>query len=277
MPLSQMRVLWNRKLMYSIFPADNDDEDPNEGLRDPNLHTDDPFNFFKLSRALRLLLAREITVEEADEADLLLREYCIELIELYGPEVMCQNHHYCTHIRECIRDFGPLHGFWTFLFERINKVLKSYKTSNHAGDELETSFFRKFHRTIQHSRVMARSFTGTNMFVDETIIAMHCATADARGTVQGLARELDEANVDGGVAFHLAPRFQEASMSPFLYGKMLRHLRENIGIRLRSHIALGPEPPLLHNAIIRRSPEFAGRRLSHLWLSKYMFSCCTGV
>jgi hypothetical protein len=45
-------------------------------------------------------------------------------------------------------------GFWTFLFERLNKVLKSYNSSNHSGGELETSFFREFHRTILQSRLV---------------------------------------------------------------------------------------------------------------------------
>lgn len=67
---------------------------------------------------------------------------------------MRPNHHYATHVPECIYDFGPLHCFWTFLFERINKVLKSYNSANHSGGELEVSFFREFHRTIQQSRVV---------------------------------------------------------------------------------------------------------------------------
>jgi hypothetical protein len=49
-------------------------------------------------------------------------------------------------------------GFWTFLFERLNKILKSYNTANHAGGELEVSFFREFHRTVGHSRMVHSSF-----------------------------------------------------------------------------------------------------------------------
>lgn len=75
-------------------------------------------------------------------------------MQLYGPSVIRPNHHYACHTAESVRDYGPLHEFWTFLFERLNKVLKSYKTSNHAGGELETSFFREFHRTVQESRLV---------------------------------------------------------------------------------------------------------------------------
>lgn len=111
-------------------------------------------------------------------------------------------------------DYGPLHCFWTFLFERINKVLKSYKTSNHAGGELETSFFREFHRTLQLSRVvsllpysiaicngsvpqMAAANASNNKFAADSIALMYRATSDDRGTVQGLAQELDSISEDG--------------------------------------------------------------------------------
>lgn len=66
------------------------------------------------------------------------------------------NHHYSVHVAPSARDFGPLHTFWTFLFERINKVLKSYNSANHSGGELEVSFFREFHRTVQQSRVVSK-------------------------------------------------------------------------------------------------------------------------
>lgn len=68
---------------------------------------------------------------------------------------MRPNHHYATDTTESIRDYGPLHGFWTFLFERLNKVLKSYRTNNHGGGELKTTFFREFHRTVLSSRLVS--------------------------------------------------------------------------------------------------------------------------
>lgn len=74
--------------------------------------------------------------------------------QLYGPSVIRPNHHYAVHTPDSVRDYGPLHEFWTFLFERLNKVLKSYRTSNHAGGELETLFFREFHRTVQETRLV---------------------------------------------------------------------------------------------------------------------------
>ncbi|KAJ7748675.1 hypothetical protein B0H16DRAFT_1319717 [Mycena metata] len=107
--------------------GDDSDKEEREARAPPNLHPDDPVNFCKLATSL------------------------------YGESVIKPNHHYATHTAENVRDYGPLQEFWTFLFERINKVLKSYNSSNHSGGELETSFFREFHRTVQTSRIVGPS------------------------------------------------------------------------------------------------------------------------
>lgn len=59
---------------------DDDDDEPEPVY--PNLHPRDPGNFFKLSAALKLLLGRKITDMDIDTADALLREYCVELMEV---------------------------------------------------------------------------------------------------------------------------------------------------------------------------------------------------
>ncbi|KAL4258273.1 hypothetical protein AB1N83_009184 [Pleurotus pulmonarius] len=216
---------------HDIFVDINcEDEDVPQ---DPNLHPDDPAHFGMLTKALRLLLGHEIRLSEAEEADALLRGYGLELLELYGPEVIRPNHHYATHVLECVRDFGPLHEFWTFLYERINKVLKSYKTSNHAGGELETSFFREFHRTVQLSRVMAAAYSHGNSQTRDSVAAMYRATSDDRGTVQALAREVDEATEDGGLAFCLSQKVTESAMTDTLYAKVFFYLRERLHLRRR--------------------------------------------
>jgi hypothetical protein len=76
-------------------------------------------------------------------------------MQLYGADVIRPNHHYAVHTAYFIYDYGPLYGFWTFLFERLNKVLKSYNTNNHSGGELEVTFFREFHRTSVVSRAVS--------------------------------------------------------------------------------------------------------------------------
>ncbi|MCP6657865.1 hypothetical protein NL521_28435, partial [Klebsiella pneumoniae] len=62
-----------------------------------------------------------------------------------------------THIFDQIRDYGPVYGFWTYLFERLNKLLKSYSSNNHAGGELEVTFFREFWRETRLRRMVGVS------------------------------------------------------------------------------------------------------------------------
>jgi hypothetical protein len=148
-----------------------DSHDNVEEPRQANLHPDDPANFFKLSKFLKIVLAHSITNDDINDAEGLIRSYCTELLhvsffliaelrdispslKLYGKHVIRPNHHYATHVPDCLRDYGPMVGFWTFLFERLNKILKSYNSSNHSGGELEVSFFREFHRTMAHSRMV---------------------------------------------------------------------------------------------------------------------------
>ncbi|KAJ7782582.1 hypothetical protein DFH07DRAFT_864942 [Mycena maculata] len=66
-------------------------------------------------------------------------------ILLYGMAEMKPNHHWCVHIPDQVRDYGPLYSFWAFLMERLNKVLKNLNSNNWAGGLLEVSMVREFH------------------------------------------------------------------------------------------------------------------------------------
>jgi hypothetical protein len=108
------------------------------------------------------------------------------------------------------------------VFERLNKVLKSYSTNNHAGGELETTFVREFMRNTSLRRLV--SIFPTAMYLVpsvlilvqllslsaediesspetdnlcETIRMLLMSDGDARGTVAALSREIDEFAADG--------------------------------------------------------------------------------
>ena len=57
---------------------------------------------------------------------------------------MRPNHHYATHTAEFICDFGPTAGFWSFIFERLNKVLKGMNHNNHGNGVIEATFLKQF-------------------------------------------------------------------------------------------------------------------------------------
>ncbi|KII90058.1 hypothetical protein PLICRDRAFT_577874 [Plicaturopsis crispa FD-325 SS-3] len=207
----------------SVVPEDDkqQDGDPSKPDQPFSLHPDDPKNFLKLSTAITLLSKHTLLEHQIVEAELLIREYCTELITLYGPSVIKPNHHYATHVPDCARNFGPLHGFWTFLFERLNKVLKSFNTNNHSNGELETTFFQEFQRTCLSSRVtyMLSGYPPDSLQSRLAELMLKASNED-RGTVAALttlSQELDDENQDAGKRFVLSPRYERKAMGSETY------------------------------------------------------------
>ena len=130
----------------------------NRCLLDPR----DPGNFLKLVSALNIFLADSLTDAEINKADTLIHEHNIELIEvsqaLAGFALYQANHNlalqpcsyqakpplFNTYSRIYICDFGPVAGFWTYIFEQLNKTLKSQKHNNHGRGVLEMTWFNTF-------------------------------------------------------------------------------------------------------------------------------------
>ncbi|KIO14402.1 hypothetical protein M404DRAFT_18570 [Pisolithus tinctorius Marx 270] len=142
------------------------------------------------------------------EADQLLCEYNIELIKLYGSGVIKPNHHYSMHVSNCTHNFGLLHDFWTFLFEHLNKVLKSFKVNNHTNGELEMTFFKEFHRTCESLRVIySLCANPMKSLGSEAAQIMQKAMHKECGTITGLAalcNDLDEVSADAEILILVA-------------------------------------------------------------------------
>lgn len=103
----------------------------------------------------------------------------------------------------------------------------------------------------------ANASTAADSPIHKSITAMYSATADDRGTVQALARELDEANEDGmlffffisvgcelkqitvsgGIQRQLSPRSSKIQMTVEVYDIVLRHMRSRFpSANLRSEM-----------------------------------------
>lgn len=138
------------------------------------MHPRDADNFLNLAAAMKILLARSIDRADLPRARELLTEYLSGLQEVrlsefmtsaddacalqIRPDIIKPNHHYVTHIFEQILDYGPVYGFWTFLFERLNKILKSYSVNNRDGGELEVTFFREFSCEVRIRKMVSCVF-----------------------------------------------------------------------------------------------------------------------
>ncbi|KAI0685851.1 hypothetical protein C8T65DRAFT_835719 [Cerioporus squamosus] len=226
-----------------VYLSEEDDSGDEGGAANPSMHPRDLSNFLKLSHALRLLLVEELTVSDIAAADRLLREYCTELLELYGPGVIKPNHHYATHTGDFALNYGPLREFWTFVFERLNKILKSFKTNNHDGGELECTFLREFHRTAELHRLLAEGLRDASAdCVREGCKKMVQASVDIRGTVQQFAQDVENAYIDGGITLQLSPRASHGSMELELYSEFTRFLRRTHPLQAFCTV-LAPYPP----------------------------------
>ncbi|KAG1816313.1 uncharacterized protein BJ212DRAFT_1480762 [Suillus subaureus] len=121
------------------------DNEPPTHLKDMAMHADDADNFLNLAAALKIILGWSISDTDIPQAKELLNKYLLRFLEIH-PKHVKPSHHWVTHIFEQLEDYGPIYGFWMFLFECLNKVLKSYSTNNHGDGKIEISFFRAFTR-----------------------------------------------------------------------------------------------------------------------------------
>ncbi|KAF8482266.1 hypothetical protein JB92DRAFT_2764516, partial [Gautieria morchelliformis] len=105
--------------------------------------------FLKLATATKIYTQYELTDAEVRRAEVLMSEYLLEYKSVYGIKKMKPNHHYVVHLPAQIYDYGPVYGFWCFLGERLNKLLKSFKSNNWGGGQLEVSMVREWGRDVQ--------------------------------------------------------------------------------------------------------------------------------
>ncbi|KAF8508318.1 hypothetical protein JB92DRAFT_2541987, partial [Gautieria morchelliformis] len=105
--------------------------------------------FLKLATAPKIYTQYELTDAEVRRAEVLMSEYLLEYKSVYGIKKMKPNHQYVVHLPAQIYDYGPVYGFWCFLGEQLNKLLKSFKSNNRGGGQLEVSMVREWCRDVQ--------------------------------------------------------------------------------------------------------------------------------
>ena len=94
-------------------------------------------------KACRVLTAPVITIRSLAEAHSSLMQFCRKFESMYGQLEVTPNMHLHSHLINCILDYGPVHNFWLFSFERFNGVLGDFKTNQRT---VEMQLIRKFLR-----------------------------------------------------------------------------------------------------------------------------------
>ena len=80
--------------------------------------------------ASRVLCSNELNSTQIQLGDILLMSFCRRIELLYGKQVITPNMHMHAHLKSCIEDYGPLHCFWLYAYERYNGVLGSIPNNN---------------------------------------------------------------------------------------------------------------------------------------------------
>ena len=100
-------------------------------------------------QACNLICKKKISLAECTQAQNFIIEFCKEFEILYGKENLVINMHLACHLMDCLLDYGPVHGFWCFGFERFNGILGSFP-NNHQN--VSITIMKKFEDYLQTSQ-----------------------------------------------------------------------------------------------------------------------------
>lgn len=78
--------------------------------------------------------------------------------------------HLHLHLKDCLLDYGPVHSFWCYGFERYNGVLGRYHTNNQF---IEVQIMQKFLRE-QHVRAVSIEPEASELFSSLNISDSGC-------------------------------------------------------------------------------------------------------
>lgn len=123
--------------------------------------------------ACRILCRKQITTEQLKLGDALLLQFCRRTQRIFGNSSVTPNMHMHCHLRSCIEDYGPMHGFWFYAYERYNGIIAAMQTNNHSN---EVQLMKRFLRDTK-----SLSTTAPSLFSDEFLPLF--SNANQRGSL----------------------------------------------------------------------------------------------
>ena len=95
-------------------------------------------------QASRILCQLSLTSEQIQLADAFLLQFCKRAESLYGKSAITPNMHLHCHLKESLFDYGPIHNFWLFSYERYNGILEHFPSNNRSLEiHLMTRFMQE--------------------------------------------------------------------------------------------------------------------------------------
>ena len=82
-----------------------------------------------------ILCKHTISLDDIQLADALLLAFCRKVQDLYGKQKITPNMHIHSHLNEVLLDYGAVHSFWLFCYERFNGILGNQPTNNRAVEQ----------------------------------------------------------------------------------------------------------------------------------------------
>lgn len=136
--------------------------------------------------ACRTLCTKQITIEQVKLGDALLLQFCRRTERLFGKDCITPNMHLHCHLCECVMDYGPLHSFWCFAYERYNGILGAMPNNNRS---IECQLMQRFLRESQ-----ALSFPNPGEFSEDLLplfpkIQQTGSVADTMSSIQHTATD----------------------------------------------------------------------------------------
>lgn len=90
-------------------------------------------NFLALATAIRWATSRYTSEYHIKIFEEQIQKYFVTLLKTFSEDKLVPNHHASLHLGEFTRLFGPVHGWWTFPFERFNGIIQRQNTNNQAS------------------------------------------------------------------------------------------------------------------------------------------------
>jgi len=100
-------------------------------------------------QASRILCQMSLTDDQIQLADAFLLQFCRRVENLYGKNIITPNMHLHCHLKQSLCDYGPMHNFWLFSYERYNGILENFPSNNRS---LEIHLIQRFtHECYLHA------------------------------------------------------------------------------------------------------------------------------
>ena len=80
--------------------------------------------------ACRILCQNSLSFDDVTLADALLLAFCRRVERMYGESAITPNMHLHGHLREVLKEYGPVQEFWLFSYERYNGILGHQPSNN---------------------------------------------------------------------------------------------------------------------------------------------------